>query len=416
MLDFQRLLFYLIILFLPTQFGKHFWPLFAFVSGIRVDYLSPTLYFTDILLILLFILCLKKIYLQLKSVNLLFLVACFLFLVINIFLAKEPLSAAYGVIKLLEMIFFGWYVATHINKKNIQTITLLFCFSMLFESVLAIWQFIKQGSVNGLFYFFGERTFTGQTPGIANTSLNGSLVLRPYGTFPHPNVLAGYLLIGILFIESRIMNYESWKKRTFFFCVILLSSIALFLTMSRVAILLWIVFLVQFLIKSKLFNKYKLVALACICSIGGIILLSPLESRFTSFSFGDEAVTQRAFLMQQATMIIAHAPFLGVGLHNFFYYLSPTSLWQNPYLLLQPVHNIYLLIAAETGLIGLGVFIYFLVLTYKRIQKKKSIIHNSCFILLSIVLILGFFDHYFFTLQQGQLLLAFVLGLCWSKQ
>src|SRR5476651_2543095 len=50
------LFFYLLILFLPTQLGKHFWPNFSFVYGIRVDYLSPTIYISDILFVLLFFL------------------------------------------------------------------------------------------------------------------------------------------------------------------------------------------------------------------------------------------------------------------------------------------------------------------------------------------------------------------------
>src|SRR3989344_9415701 len=49
------LFFYLLILFLPTQLGRHFWPNFSFVSGIRIDYLSPTLYATDIFILLIFV-------------------------------------------------------------------------------------------------------------------------------------------------------------------------------------------------------------------------------------------------------------------------------------------------------------------------------------------------------------------------
>jgi hypothetical protein len=51
----SNLIFYFLILFLPTQLGRHFFTSFSFVSGIRVDYLSPTIYFTDILVLLLFI-------------------------------------------------------------------------------------------------------------------------------------------------------------------------------------------------------------------------------------------------------------------------------------------------------------------------------------------------------------------------
>jgi len=57
------ILFKLIIFFLPTQLGLHFWPNFAFIRGVRFDYFAPTVYFTDVLLFLLivnFILISKK--------------------------------------------------------------------------------------------------------------------------------------------------------------------------------------------------------------------------------------------------------------------------------------------------------------------------------------------------------------------
>ena len=48
-------------------------------------------------------------------------------------------------------------------------------------------------------------------------------------------------------------------------------------------------------------------------------------------------------------------------------------------------------------------FCYFVWRTWRRGQ---GLIHNSLFIILA----LGLFDHYFLTLQQGQLMLAVVLG------
>src|SRR5680860_1754307 len=52
--------FYLLILFLPTQVGKHFWLQSSFVYGLRIDYLSPTLYLTDILILIILILFFLK--------------------------------------------------------------------------------------------------------------------------------------------------------------------------------------------------------------------------------------------------------------------------------------------------------------------------------------------------------------------
>src|SRR5689334_11072958 len=51
----HALLFYTLIILLPTQLGLHLWPDWALVLGRRVDYLSPTLFITDILVGLLFV-------------------------------------------------------------------------------------------------------------------------------------------------------------------------------------------------------------------------------------------------------------------------------------------------------------------------------------------------------------------------
>src|SRR5476649_2203358 len=49
--QFSKLLSYLLIFLLPTQLGIHFWPNFSLLLGIRVDYLSPTLYVTDVVIL-----------------------------------------------------------------------------------------------------------------------------------------------------------------------------------------------------------------------------------------------------------------------------------------------------------------------------------------------------------------------------
>ena len=64
----ELLLFYSIILFLPTQLGLHFWPEYSKVLGLRIDYLSPTIYMTDVLILLLIVLWLIDSFLSLRVV------------------------------------------------------------------------------------------------------------------------------------------------------------------------------------------------------------------------------------------------------------------------------------------------------------------------------------------------------------
>ena len=129
----------------------------------------------------------------------------------------------------------------------------------------------------------------------------------------------------------------------------------------------------------------------------------------------NEAFSQRKQLIDAALLMIKNFPLSGVGLNNFIFSLpNYWSLIGFTYWL-QPVHNIYFLIAAETGFTGLIIFIWFLILTFRRLFKYFSMFSLILALSLILILLLGLNDHYWLTLQQNQLLLTFVLGLSWSK-
>ena len=457
--NFEKFIFYLLVLLLPTQFGKHFWPAFSQVLGIRIDYLSPTLYVTDLLILILFLSWLKRhLYLfpfRFSPFNYhLSTITLFLYLFLNILLSGNPLLGFYGFTKILELFFLGYYVSQNLKtKKEVAIIAAIFFITVIGESLLAIAQYIHQGSLNGLLYFLGERKFTAVTPGIANASINGELILRPYGTFPHPNVLAGFLLCSLIIIYAWFEEKKDIKKQLLKATALLLGSLALFLTLSRVAIMLWI-FLVIIALCEKLIKGNRLQfkknlnhqsrhshLLSCHSREGGnpipvnknnfssinvwissllsiiffisILLLTPVLPRLKGTSFTEEAFSQRADLFKNTLIMIKDHPLFGVGLNNF---IPSLSLIQKPLsstLYLQPVHNIFLLITAEIGIIGLVFFLWFLFKTYNHLIYFRGNIRNTLLILLSVILILGLFDHYWLTLQQGQLLFAIILGLCW---
>ena len=104
-------------------------------------------------------------------------------------------------------------------------------------------------------------------------------------------------------------------------------------------------------------------------------------------------------------------PLFGVGINSFLPSL-PDFIIQQKTFFIQPVHNIYLLILSQIGIVGFSFFVFLLFKTFRKILKIKNYLIG---ILLIEILILGFFDHYFLTLQQGQLLFALVLGLSYSK-
>jgi len=398
-------LFFLLVLLLPLQLGRHFWPEWSYVMGLRVDYLSPTIYLTDILVFLILgIWILENSKFQNPKSNppaggqtsksVFFLAAFFVFLFANCLLAQNQGAAFYKLLKIIEFFLLGLYVVR--NNYELRITDYGLTLAVIYSSLLALAQFIKQSSLGGIFWWLGERSFNSGTPGIAKGDFFGHLLLRPYATFPHPNVLAGFVLVA--FILSAPFAYQ--KNKLFFTFYFLLFTFTIFLSFSRSA---WLVGLLIVLLLITRLKRLRVTGF-------GLALFLLLALLIKSPIFSEESFSQRMELNKISFQIIKQNPFVGIGLNNFIVNLP--KLQQGQILWLQPVHNIYLLVATETGIIGLIIFLWFLFLTFRRLFTY----HFSLFASLTAILLLGFFDHYWLTLQQTQLLLVIVLGLIWSNK
>lgn len=420
----HRILFYLLLAFLPVQLGRHFWPDFAFVSGIRVDYLAPTVYLTDLLVIGILLswgiekskIKNQKLKTHIKNKKyLFFLLSIFLFLSINAFLAQNSGAAFYKLVKIIEFALLGFYIAK--NNYMLYAIRYTLPLVISFSSLIALTQFIKQSSLNGIFWFLGERTFNLSTPGIARAVWGGQLILRPYATFPHPNVLAGFLLISLILTVPYFLQ----KRKVLVIGYLLLVISAIACSFSRTAwlvgllICFWLV--IRYLRTIKLDKKILLFVACCLLFVAGVLSFCALNLST------EEAVVQRLDLAQAAILMIKQNPVIGVGLNNFIPRLLDFWPKLTTTRFLQPVHNIFLLVLAETGIIGLLIFIWFLILTFKRVFRLYAIRYTllrsnklCLYASLTAILLLGLFDHYFLTLQQTQLLFTIVLGLAWGTK
>lgn len=428
----EKSIFYVLIFSIPIQLGKHFWPDFAFVSGLRVDYLSPTLYFTDILILILLLLTIVKLLnyrIDKKNINKFnpiikqfkdyyLLIISFLFLLLVSIFSRESNAAFYGLLKILEFSFLGFYIAHHLKSYDIKKIINILGLSAFLFSTLAIIQFVKQSSIGGILYFLGERTFSPSTIGIADMDINGTLILRPYSTFSHPNVLAFFLLFVNSLILFQINNVKSLVQKVFNVFVLTISSIALFLTFSRIVIFLYLILLIYSFLKEIKKSKKYVLALFFIF----LLLFVYLNSYYYRF-FNTQLITKdliaRGDLLNISYDIFKQHPIFGVGINNFFFYESFYQKSITP-VLLQPVHNIFILVLVEAGIIGLVLFCFLLYKAYISLlsslnSSKKPEIKNIygaiLFIFISMI-INSFFDHFFLTVQQGQLMFSLILGFC----
>ena len=366
---------------------------------------------------------------------------------------------------------------------------IIIIFLAIFHSFIGILQFITQKSV-GL-YFIGESMISPEIAGVAKIIFDGERYIRAYGLFPHPNILGGFLVFSIIttFLFKRLfhicpVNCSTWnnllkikkfnvKKGIFFNSIFVIQAVALILTFSKSAIIglgLGCVYLfinsivprgTMMGLKSKLFHIYPVNCSTWNNSTGmeqfklkhllnillsrrillgiGFVLIFFLFIKPDIHSFLTKSLDERLFHVEQLPYVnVPRGTIMyGIGMGQFIPALKslPNILpWQ-----IQPIHNVFILIASELGIIGLFVFLWFLyklfhlpcrqtgveqfvknnILQQSKVTmstQRDTITERLCLIkthfksILIAFIFIMLFDHYFWTIQQGQIFLWVALA------
>ncbi len=385
---FSRILLFLFILLLPTQLGKHFFFPFSYLSGVRVDYLAPTLYLTDIIAVVLTFLSLKNIVLFFKNK---FVALIFLLLVIDIPFSLSVPLAVYSFVKILELFCVG--VVVFYSELNDRLVLFGLTIAAAYESFLAVLQLVIKQSMQGVFYFLGERYMDLSTPGIAKASINGIEFLRPYATFSHPNSLAGFFLLvyAYVLVNKRFNSMIFLKYFALFF-----STLLVLVSFSKVAITAYLI--ITFFFVLTRFKQCR------ICSIARLLAITVVGVLFMQSRGDTLTIFKRIDLIKNSLAIIAQHPLFGVGIGN---YLTAQNTFPSKFLFFfnQPVHNIFLLFIGQTGVLTGGAI---LVSIFFLLKKRLNV---TLLTVLAAIFLTGMFDHYWLTLQQNMLLMGSMVGL-----
>ena len=102
----------LLVLLSPSQLGIHFWPEWSLVDGIKIDFLSPTIYFTDLLFLGTLIISGFQ-FRKSKFIKLLGAIFLGLFFVSG----KGQISSAYWSLRYLQVPALAWII--YVNGKNL---------------------------------------------------------------------------------------------------------------------------------------------------------------------------------------------------------------------------------------------------------------------------------------------------------
>jgi hypothetical protein len=383
-----RVLLFLLLLFFPSQLAWHFWPSWAIVNNFRVDYLSPTIYFSDLIVFSIIFLSLKQKTTSFPNLFSNNLSKTFVFLIFtNIIFSYHPLLS---FIKIFRIFLYLWLLLILLKNQNIYAsiFSKTFPFTAIWVSTIGISQFLFKSNLGGLFYFLGERPLSLQMLNIGKISLgNFGEFIRSPSVFPHANALAGFLVISILLI-IRLWQKKQIKSSIFFISMVL-TLIALIFTFSRSALF---SLLVASLVTARKRNNQKYLYFIII----PIIIFLALYLLKINFGFlTSPSVAQRNLLLFGSFKNLLSSPLFGIGFGTYPYFSK---------YIFQPVHNIYLLVLVEVGAVAFFVLLKLLL----SLKNHKSKLMSG---VLTIILITGSLDHYWISSVQNLLLLFIIFPI-----
>ncbi len=323
----------------------------------------------------------------------------------------------YRLGKLFEGILFYYYMRHRSWEiSSLPAMLLALGVGGAFQSLVGITQFIKQADI-GLRYL-GESVLGNNLRGVAVFfDQAGERVMRAYGTTPHPNILATYLLLALSSLYVVYFRYIDYLRKWQWHTLYALILVGLFATFSRTVILSWVllfgggVFFWLWYFRDQWKKLFPVgITTIIVGSLFALVFWGSIIGRLT-INPTDEAIVLRQYYNSQALQSHQYIN-LGLGIGNFVPWLMKYQPGL-PRELYQPAHNVYLLIYAELGILGVGAFvawITFLIIEFFRSIKFDAshvVILGMC---ISLVFI-GLFDHFFWTLQQGILTWWGVAGL-----
>ncbi|MDO4510445.1 MAG: O-antigen ligase family protein [Bacteroidales bacterium] len=213
------------------------------------------------------------------------------------------------------------------------------------------------------------------------------------GTFAHPNGLGVYGSYVFMFFLGCVMaNFQRRKSAVLLaVCVFVtgLSGSRSALASAMVGAVALSIFYV--LRRYSLLNpKVLLRGVLPVLIVGVVLAMGPLKQLFADADNLEEMATYRLMHYYCAGEIVGDHPLIGVGLNCHLHYLlhntslvdfeaifDTSEMWEpEEFMFRNPVHNIWLILLAEMGIIGflpiLGFVIYYFATFKRRIRKAQN--------------------------------------------
>ena len=413
--------FYLFLFSIPFQTRKVFLTQHSFYSGAFTEYATFFVYASDVFLI-------STLFFWLISIPLLrggwgcvkiaksrkiqiFLFVFIVWLIISATINNKYLEiSVFQIIKVIELFLLLVYIYFNLaNKKALLTSLFIISLAGFLQSLIAIYQFIFQQSLFNspiLAKITGEVVISPQIPGIAKIVVDGEKMVRAYGTFPHPNVLGGFLILSSIISIYLLLEHKYAILSRYKLSYIQFYNIKFKKSQVQTAIsLIWIaIIFVQ--ITALLFTFSR--------SAWAGFAISIITLLFLLYISRSNNVSRETISDNQKLCTFCHSDRSergtsersgGICRHNLFSLIKYLKIRVYP--LTDPSAPI---VARDDKLRHINHKNSNNVSRETLLEFKGKL---NCYLLAIFVsfLVISLFDHYFWTLQQGRLIFWLILGM-----
>jgi O-antigen ligase len=281
--------------------------------------------------------------------------------VLSLFNSEDLTYSVNEILRMMIPFFVYFYIAHNVkNERHMHFLVNFIIIALLLQIIIGLAQMsLGQTWILNL--------ITKLT--LPTVQYDGKELARITGTTADPTTFAQYLCLFLPIPLSIALFSSNIYKRMSAFLLYLFGSLVLFHTITRMGIIgialgssiLFFLYVLQMPSKSKALMISSFAAAIIITF--AMINWETVSSRFLADDLGSAA--SRIPLDIAAFRMIQDKPFLGVGLNNFVLISRKYGLSES--LSISPVHNVYLFFAAETGIPGLLILLYFIIEVYKKL-------------------------------------------------
>lgn len=312
------------------------------------------------------------------------------------------------------------------ERTDLRRAAWAFVLGLVVPSALAWWQVVT--GTSPAFSWLGLASHDAVTLGQSVVETETGRILRGYGTLPHPNIFGGYLAVGLVALGWLAHHAKTRTSRLLLSAPVALIASTLVITFSRsawLAVALGFGTLAAVALAKRRALPHRAIPLMTLACVAALVTLAVFHvAVFTRF-FGiagsgfagqpaarleAKSIEERAGSYAMFDDVILTNVVTGVGPGNYTVALA-TIFPGAPAWSYQPIHNVFFLALAETGLILLLPAVKFFLALYRLIRENLATAGGLfALAILAALLPIALLDHYLWSLWPGLALDAVALA------